>query len=78
MEREAFARAWRFLNYKPAAKWAAVTCAVATGILYVLLLLVLGLFADLMVSRGRIPFYHNLPTSARDVFQNTWTATPAS
>jgi ATP-binding cassette subfamily B protein len=50
----AFARAWRFLSYRPLAKWLALSAAVATGLLYVLLLLVLGLFVDLLVSRGRI------------------------
>ena len=28
MERKAFTRAWRFLDYKPVAKWTAVTAAV--------------------------------------------------
>ena len=35
VEREAFARAWRFLSYKPLAKWAALIAAVATAVLYV-------------------------------------------
>jgi ATP-binding cassette subfamily B protein len=60
------------LNYKPAAKWAAVTAAIATGVLYLLLLFILGLFADLVVSRGRIPTYRELPAPARDFFHTTW------
>ena len=74
MEREAFARAWRFLNYRPAAKWAAVAAAVATGVLYLFLLFVLGLFADLMVSHGRIPSFRSLSPTAREAFIRDWAA----
>jgi ATP-binding cassette subfamily B protein len=52
--RGAFSRAWRFLNFKPVAKWSAIAAAVSTGLLYVLLLLILGLFVDLLVSRGQL------------------------
>jgi ATP-binding cassette, subfamily B, bacterial len=74
VEREAFARAWRFLNYRPAAKWAAIAAAVATGVLYLFLLFVLGLFADLMVSHGRIPSFRSLNPTARDAFIQDWAA----
>lgn len=72
MEREAFARAWRFLNYQPAAKWAAQIAAVATAVLYVALLVVLGLFADLLVNRGQIPTYLTLQAADQDRFQEIW------
>ena len=62
MDNAAFNRATRFLNYSPNAKWLAIVCGVATAILFVGLLLVLSLFADLMVNRGEIPAVHNLPT----------------
>ena len=52
MEREAFARAWKFLRFKPVAKATASVTAVTSGILYVLLLIVLGLFADLIAVQG--------------------------
>jgi ATP-binding cassette subfamily B protein len=63
-----FARARRFLNYNPLAKWLAVTCAVGTGIFYVALLVVLALFADLMVERGEIPCWANLCERDRAIF----------
>jgi len=63
-----FARARKFLNYNPLAKWLALTGAVGTGILYVALLLELGLFADLMVERGQISCYANLSTQDRAAF----------
>ena len=71
MERTAFARARRYLGYSPLAKWAALVAAVGTGILFVALLLVLGLFADLMVERGEIPAYANLGGSRRADFRDS-------
>ena len=53
MEREAFARARSFLNYHAVARWTALIAAVGTSILYVVLLIVLGLFADLVVHGGQ-------------------------
>jgi ATP-binding cassette subfamily B protein len=72
VHREAFARARRFLNYTPAAKWAALVSAVATGIFYVALLIVFGLFVDLIVSQGAIPTFRSLPEGVRDQFLNSW------
>ncbi|MFN4258111.1 MAG: ABC transporter ATP-binding protein [Gemmataceae bacterium] len=72
MERAAFARARRYLNYKPVAKWLALGSAVLTGVLYVALLMVLGLFADLMVHRGRmLTFAESTPGERADV-QRFW------
>jgi ABC-type multidrug transport system fused ATPase/permease subunit len=65
VEREAFARARKFLDYSPVAKWSALAAAVGTGVLYVALLVILGLFADLMVNRGQIPSFHDLSTGAQ-------------
>lgn len=72
MEREAFSRAWRFLNYKPVAKWLALLAAVSTGILYILLLILLGLFADLLVNRGHIPGYRDITPASREIFERNW------
>lgn len=60
MERQAFARALRFLNYQPASKWTALVASVVAGVLFVALLAVLALFTDLMVNRGEIPTYSQL------------------
>jgi ATP-binding cassette, subfamily B, bacterial len=72
MEREAFARAWRYLSYDLPAKWAAILAAVGTGILYVALLVVLSLFADLAVNRGRIPAYRGLRPFEQQGFRRYW------
>jgi ATP-binding cassette subfamily B protein len=71
-ERRAFARAWSYLNYNPVAKWTALIAAVVAGLLYVLLLLVLWLFADEMVYRGEIPAYDQLSQVEREAFGESW------
>jgi ATP-binding cassette subfamily B protein len=76
VEREAFARARRFLDYSPVAKWSALVAAVGTGVLYVALLGVLGLFVDLVVSRGVIPSFRDLSPAAQEYFWQRWQALP--
>jgi ATP-binding cassette subfamily B protein len=71
-ERKAFARAWRYLNYNPTAKWFALLSGVGVGLLYVALLVVLFLFADLMVHRGQVPSYRHLDRADQDKFQEYW------
>lgn len=70
--RAAFARARSFLNYHPVAKWTSLAAAVATAVLYVVLLMLLGLFADLVVNRGYIPAYHGLSEFDRKQFDEQW------
>src|SRR6266536_427487 len=72
MERAAFARARSFLNYHPVAKWAALVAGVGTGVLYVVLLLLLGLFLDLTINRGEIPAYQNLSPPEQRAFREEW------
>jgi ATP-binding cassette subfamily B protein len=74
VEGEAFARARRFLNYSPLAKWTALATAVGAGILYVALLVVLGLFADLVVSRGELPSFQNVSPNAQELLLADWEA----
>jgi ATP-binding cassette subfamily B protein len=76
VEREAFARARRFLDYSPLAKWSALVAAVGTGILYVALLVVLALFVDLVASRGEIPSFRDLSPAAKNYFWQRWLALP--
>lgn len=67
----ALTRAATYLNYKPIAKWTAYVCAVGVGALFVLLLLLLGLFTDLMVHRGLLPSYRELSFDGkRQVWEN--------
>lgn len=72
MERTAVSRAWDYLNYSPTAKWLAVLCAAASGALYVALVLVLALFANLITTGGRIPAYADLSDVERQNFRHDW------
>lgn len=68
MDSAAFARARSFLNYTPLAKWFAILSGVAAALLYVALLVVLALFADLMEGAVLKNLGHasNLPLVVRD------------
>src|SRR5262249_44745134 len=72
VERNAFARARAFLDYRPAAKWLAILGSIASAILYVLLLIVLALFADLLINRGRIANFAQLSAAEQEDFFNRW------
>jgi ABC-type multidrug transport system fused ATPase/permease subunit len=71
-ERVAFAKAYAYLDYHKGAKWAAQLAAVGIGIVSVALLVVLWLFADLMVSRGRLPNYYHLTPAEQAQFIRDW------
>ena len=71
-EPAAFAKACAYLNYKQVAKWTAHAAAAGTGIVYVALLVVLWLFTDLLVYRGRLPTSHSLTPLQQNHFYNEW------
>jgi ATP-binding cassette subfamily B protein len=75
-KRAAFARARRFLNYNLVAKWSALVAGVGTGVCYVGLLIVLGLFVDSVVNQGLIPTYDDLSDAHQDEFKTTWAGLP--
>jgi ATP-binding cassette subfamily B protein len=76
-ERQAFAKAAGYLNYYPGAKWVSIVAGVASAFVFVSLLGVLWLFADLMVSRGRLPDSHDLTYPQRERFEKLWSETPS-
>ena len=65
MERQAFARALRFLNYLPSAKWGALLASLGAAVLFVSLLAVLALFVELVVNKGEIPAFSQLSSGAQ-------------
>ncbi len=71
-EPTAFAKACAYLNYKKGAKWTAHAAAAGTGVVYVALLVVLWLFTDLLVYRGRLPTYHSLTPVQQTRFHREW------
>ena len=68
MANSAFARCQRFLGYHPLAKWLSIISSIGTALLYLGLVVLLGLFIDLMVERGEIPSFHQLLRHDRDAF----------
>jgi ATP-binding cassette subfamily B protein len=70
MAANAFARCQGFLNYHALAKWGSIVSSLSTAFLYLGLIVLLGLFIDLMVERGEIPSFHQLPEHERRLFLN--------
>src|SRR5579862_9240044 len=68
----AFARARGFLNYHRVAKWSALAAAIGTAVFYVVLLMLLGLYADLIVNRGEIPSFRRLSDGDQAAFKKEW------
>ncbi|MCI0379218.1 MAG: ABC transporter ATP-binding protein/permease [Gemmataceae bacterium] len=68
MEKAAFGRAAAYLNFTPLAKWGAFACGIGAAVLFVVLLMLLALFADMAVHRGEIPSFSNLPARERSRF----------
>ncbi len=61
----------------PSARWGAVLSSIGASVTYVLLLLLLYLFVDLLVSRGEIPSYAGLSTAQKAEFAAEWNARSA-
>ena len=76
-EQNAFAKACAYLNYNASATRLAYVAAVGTGVLYVALLAVLWLFAELMVHRGQLPGYEELTAADRERVAGEWRGLPA-
>lgn len=73
-ERLAFAKASAYLNYSPTAKWIAHIAGAATAVVLIALLGILWLFADLLVSRGRLPDAFDLTDSQLKKLKTDWAA----
>ena len=72
MEPTAFSRVTALLRYARTARWTAAAAAVTTGVVYALFVLLLALFADLLVTRGRIPHFAQLTVREQEAFQRQW------
>jgi ATP-binding cassette subfamily B protein len=68
----AFRKAIGYLGFSPRATWAAHLAGAGTAIAVFGLLVVLWLFTDLMVSRGRVPEFSELSPSQQEHFQAVW------
>jgi ABC-type multidrug transport system fused ATPase/permease subunit len=70
---DTFAKACAYLSYSPLSKWTAYAAGALSGLIFIALLGILGLFADLMVERGKLPNFHDLPIAQQNDFLEDWT-----
>jgi hypothetical protein len=72
----AFRRLWSDFVKAPTEKWVAAVGSVAAVIAYVALLILLYLFVDLLVWKGHIPSYAQLPAAKKQEFAAEWGGRP--
>jgi ATP-binding cassette subfamily B protein len=53
-------------------KWGAIISSVGSAVAFLLLLLILYLFVDLLVSRGHVPYFENLTAAKQRAFEAEW------
>jgi len=76
METNSFSRVWDLLHYVRFHKWTNYFASVASGLLYAALVILLGLFVDLLVNRGRIPHFAQLSQREQAQFLDHWRKLP--
>ena len=76
MDSSAFSRVRSLLKYARPAQWTAIVSGVATAVLYALLILLLALFVDLLVTRGRIPNFAQLSVTEQRTALQEWSQLP--
>jgi ABC-type multidrug transport system fused ATPase/permease subunit len=69
-----FRSARAYLAFSPGIKWGALVCSVLSPVCLALLFPLLFLFADLLVTRGDVPDYADLPGTRRAAFRDEWDA----
>src|SRR5262245_11072774 len=74
MDTDAFSRVRSLFRYARPAQWTAIVFGVATAILFALLVLLLALFADLLVTRGRIANFSGLPVREQEQVVRDWSS----
>lgn len=72
METNALTRLRADFVKAPTTRWAAFLGSIATAATYVVLLLLLYLFVDLLVWRGEVPTYAQLPAARKREFADEW------
>jgi ATP-binding cassette subfamily B protein len=75
-EPDPFGKARTYLNYRSTAVWTAYITGGFAAILFLAQLLVLWVFVDLLVYRGRFPSFHTLTFAQQDRFFDKWKALP--
>lgn len=78
MDSSAFNRLCRDFLKAQVEKWGAIVSSIGAAIAYLLLLLLLYLFVDLLVWRGQIPSYAQLIPARQREFADEWAGRPES
>jgi len=73
---DAFAKARGYLKYRSSAMWTAYLAGGVAAVLFLLQLVVLWMFVDLLVFRGRFPSFHTLTFSQQTRFLQEWNSLP--
>lgn len=76
MDTNALDRFYADFVKSPTARWGAVLSSVGASVTYILLLLLLYLFVDLLVWRGEIPTYAQLTAARKHEFAVEWANRP--
>ncbi len=76
METNSFSRVWDLLHYVRFHKWANYLASLFSSLLYAALIVLLGLFVDLLVNRGRIPNFAQLTPKEQSEFVEHWRQMP--
>jgi ABC-type multidrug transport system fused ATPase/permease subunit len=74
VEPDAFDRLRKDFVKSPVEQWTTALCSVGTAITYLLLLILIYLFVDLLVWKGQVPTYAQLTAARKNEFAAEWTA----
>lgn len=72
VEPDAFSKAIGYLSFRSPARWTAFLSGGFTALLFLLQLIVLWMFVDLLVFRGRFPTFHSLTFDQQSRFIDHW------
>ena len=64
------------MDFSSRAKWLAIFAGIGAGIFYVFIVLLMALFVDLLVSRGRTPNLAQLSVPEQEQFLEAWKSLP--
>ncbi|HVK11669.1 MAG TPA: ABC transporter ATP-binding protein [Gemmataceae bacterium] len=76
MDQSAFSRVKDLLRYARPATVTATLAGIGAGVCYVLLIVLLALAVDLIVTRGRVPNFAQLPVREQENVLKEWAAIP--
>lgn len=76
MDTTALNRLYRDFSKTPSEKWGAIVSSVGAALTYLLLLVLLYFFVDLLVWQGRVPTFAQLSPARQRAFEDEWSRRP--